>query len=87
MPSWLSTSPIAIVVWSFCHDVEKKSSWLSGLFSKSFNDTEKLEKEDYSIDFSDLETLESQTQGVVDEEGGTVSRIKNIYNFCFSQYY
>ena len=53
------------------NDLEKKSSWLSGLFNKSVDDSEKLEEEDYSIDFSDLETLESQTQDAVDEEGGT----------------
>ena len=48
--------------------LDKKSSWLEGLFKKSSDDSLALKDEDYSADFSDIENLQSQTKIEGDEE-------------------
>ena len=47
--------------------IEENTSSLENIFKKSVDDTEKLKNEDYDVDFSDIETLESKVEG--DESG------------------
>ena len=47
--------------------IDAEKSKLTGLFDKSKSDTEKLQDEDYSVDFSDIEALESETEGITDK--------------------
>ena len=47
--------------------IDEETSSLKNIFKKSVDDTEKLKDEDYDVDFSDIETLESKVEG--DESG------------------